>query len=67
MVEPELEAAEVGTCVRALGTLLEVDGKDAAAEEETWQMQEDAAIQLAGMEACVVGNVKVAVVVENEG
>ena len=68
MVELEPEVAEVGTCVQTLEALLEVvDGKDVAAGEETWQTQEDAVIQLAGMGACVVGNAKVAVVVENEG
>jgi hypothetical protein len=43
-----------------------VDGKDVAAGEGTWRMQEDAVCQSAGAGACVVGNAKVAVVVENE-
>lgn len=58
LIEVEPEVAGVGTSAQALGTLLaEVDGKDVG--EGTWRMQEDAAIQLAGTEAGVVGNVAV--------
>jgi hypothetical protein len=67
LTEVEPEVAEVGTSVQTLGASLgEVDEKDvAAAEEGTWQGQEHAAMQSAGTEACVVGNVKGAVAVED--
>lgn len=69
LAELELEVAGLGTSAQTLGALLaEVGGKDvAAAGEGTWRKQEDAAVQSAGTGACVMGNAKVAVAVEDGG
>jgi hypothetical protein len=69
LVEIGPKVAGVGTSVQTWGaSLAEVDGKDvAAAGEGTWRRQEDAVIQSVGTGACVVGNAKGAVAVEDEG
>jgi hypothetical protein len=66
LVEVALKVARVDTSVQTWGaSLAEVDV--AAAGEGTWRRQEDAVIQSAGTEACVVGNAKEAVATVDEG
>jgi hypothetical protein len=69
LAELEPGVAGLGTSAQTLAALLaEVGGKDvAAAGEGTWRKQEDAAVQSAGTGACVVGNAKMTVVVEDGG
>ena len=69
LVEVGPKVAGVDTSVQTWeASLAEVDGKDVAvAGEGTWRRQEDAVNQSAGTGACVVGNAKETVVVEDEG
>ena len=67
LVEVGQKVEGVGTSVTSGASMAEVDGIDvAAAGEGTWRKQEDAVIQSAGTGACVAGNAKGAVAVEDE-
>ena len=74
MVGLQLPVVEVGPKVAVVGTFVQtweaslvVEDVGAVAGEGTWRRQEDAVIQSAGTGACVVGNAKGAVAVEDEG